>query len=335
MTDQEHFQELEQLITGYWKSQSIYAAAKLEIADLLISGPQTPEQLAAATGTDAESLYRLLRALASIGIFAENEAGAFSLTPLSEPLCSDHPHSKQALAVMNGEDQFSPWCEIIYSLQTGKPAYDKIWGKSVFEYLAEHPEKAQIFDRAMIGIHGRGMDTIPAAYDFSQFETVMDVGGGNGSNLIGILQSCPSLKGILFDQPHVVGRAQTDLEQAGVAERCDLVGGDFFESVPSDANAIVLRHIIHDWDDEKSLTILQNCHRALSDGGKLLVLESVIEPGNTPFMGKFVDLVMLLVTGGKERTAAQFNALFEQAGFKLTGIIPTSTELSIIEGVKR
>ncbi|QDT80961.1 Multifunctional cyclase-dehydratase-3-O-methyl transferase TcmN [Gimesia maris] len=335
MPEKTTHQQVEELITGYWKSQSIYAAAKLGIADLLITGPQTPEQLAAATNTDASALYRLLRALASIGIFEENEAGEFALTPLAEPLRSDDPESKQALAIMNGEDQFRPWCEIIYSLQTGKPAYDNIWGKSIFEFLSEHPEKARIFDKAMIGIHGRGTDAAIKAYDFSDINVLADVGGGNGSNLISILQACPNLKGILFDLPHVVENAREQFDQAGLTDRCDLVGGDFFQSVPAGADAYLLRHIIHDWNDEKSLQILKNCHAALPVNGKLLVMESVIDPGNDPFSGKFVDLVMLLVTGGKERTAEEFQLLYDQAGFELTRILPTQSELSIIEGIKR
>ena len=334
MPEKTTHQQVEELITGYWKSQSIYAAAKLGIADLLITGPQTPEQLAAATNTDASALYRLLRALASIGIFEENEAGEFTLTPLAEPLRSDDPESKQALAIMNGEDQFRPWCEIIYSLQTGKPAYDNIWGKSIFEFLSEHPEKARIFDKAMIGIHGRGTDAAIKAYDFADIKVLADVGGGNGSNLISILQACPNLKGILFDVPHVVENARARIEQASLTDRCELVGGDFFQSVPAGADAYLMRHIIHDWNDEKSLQILKNCHAALPVNGKLLVMESVIDPGNDPFAGKFVDLVMLLVTGGKERTAAEFQTLYKQAGFKLARILPTESELSIIEGVK-
>ncbi|WP_417376617.1 methyltransferase [Gimesia maris] len=334
MPEKTTHQQVEELITGYWKSQSIYAAAKLGIADLLITGPQTPEQLAAATNTDASALYRLLRALASIGIFEENEAGEFTLTPLAQPLRSDDPESKQALAIMNGEDQFRPWCEIIYSLQTGKPAYDNIWGKSIFEFLSEHPEKARIFDKAMIGIHGRGTDAAIKAYDFADIKVLADVGGGNGSNLISILQACPNLKGILIDLPHVVDNAQEQFDQASLTDRCELVGGDFFQSVPAGADAYLMRHIIHDWNDEKSLQILKNCHAALPVNGKLLVMESVIDPGNDPFAGKFVDLVMLLVTGGKERTAAEFQTLYNQAGFKLARILPTESELSIIEGVK-
>lgn len=335
MTDQAYPQQLEQMITGYCISQSIYAAAKLEIADLLISGPQTAEQLATATNTNAESLYRLLRALASVGIFAENEQGEFSLTPLAEPLRSDHPESKQACAIMNGEDQFRPWCEIIYSLQTGKPAYDKIWGKSVFEFLAEHPDKAKIFDRAMTGIHGRGNNSVLDTYDFSGIQILADVGGGNGLHLTGILQENSDLHGQLFDLPHVVERARPQIEQAGLKDRCDLVGGDFFTSIPPGPDAILMRHIIHDWNDDKSLTILKNCHAALPELGKLLILESVIQPGNAPFWGKFVDLIMLLVTGGKERTAEDFRSLFDRAGFEMTRVIPTSSDLSIVEGIKR
>ncbi|QDT92993.1 methyltransferase [Gimesia algae] len=335
MPEKTTHQQVEELITGYWKSQSIYAAAKLGIADLLVDGDQTPEQLAAATNTDSNALYRLLRALASIGIFKENEAGEFSLTPLAEPLRSSDPQSKHALAIMNGEDQFRPWCEIIYSLQTGKPAYDNIWGKSIFEFLSEHPDKARIFDQAMIGIHGRGTDAAIKAYDFSDIRVLADLGGGNGLNLISILQAFPDLKGILFDLPHVVDNAQEQFDRAGLTGRCDLVGGDFFQSVPAGADAYLLRHIIHDWNDEKSLQILKNCHATMPEKGKLLVMESVIDPGNAPFSGKFVDLVMLLVTGGKERTAEEFQLLYDQAGFELTRILPTQSELSIIEGIKR
>ena len=335
MTDENHPQQLERMITGYCISQSIYSAAKLEIADQLTAGPRTAAQLAETTQTDADSLYRLLRALASVGIFAENAQGAFSLTPLAEPLRSDHPESKQACAIMNGEDQFRPWCEIIYSLQTGKPAYNKIWGKSVFEFLAENPEQAQIFDRAMTGIHGRGNDSILDAYDLTDTRVLADVGGGNGLHLAGILQANPHLHGLLFDVPHVVERAQSQIDQAGLSDRCQLIGGDFFQSLPQGPDAILLRHIIHDWNDEQSLRILKNCHAALPDGGKVLILESVIQPGNAPFWGKFVDLIMLLVTGGRERTAEEFRLLYERTGFELTQIVPTSSDLSIVEGVKR
>lgn len=327
--------QLDQMITGYWVSQSIYAAAKLGIADLLVAGPQTAAQLADATSTNGGALYRLLRALASVGIFTENEQREFALTPLAEFLRSDVPGSKRALALMSGDEQFQAWSEILYSIQTGKTSFDKVFEKPIFEYLADNPDKGQIFDQAMTGIHGRETGDILNAYDFSGINTLMDVGGGNGSNIVNLLQNYPEMKGILFDLPQVVERAEPHIEQAGLTDRCQLIGGSFFESVPAGADAIFLRHIIHDWDDEKSLTILRHCHAVMSENSRLLVVESVIPPGNDPFPGKFLDLVMLMIPGGKERTAEEYEALFEQAGFELTRIIPTESKLSIIEGTKR
>ncbi|HAH47820.1 methyltransferase [Gimesia sp.] len=327
-------QQLDQMITSYWVSQSIYAAAKLGIADLLVAGPQTAELLAAATSTHAGALYRLLRALASVGIFAENEQHEFELTPLAEYLRSDVPGSKRAIALMSGDEQFQAWSEIIYSIQTGKTSFDKVFEKPIFEYLSDNPDKGQIFDQAMTGIHGRETGDILNTYDFSGIVTLMDVGGGNGSNIVNFLQNYPEMKGILFDLPQVIERAQPHIEQAGLTDRCQLIAGSFFESVPADADAIFLRHIIHDWDDEKALTILRHCHSVMSENSRLLVVESVIPEGNDPFPGKFLDLVMLMIPGGKERTAEEYEALFEQAGFKLTRIIPTESALSIIEGIK-
>tara|TARA_R110002095_G_scaffold201441_1_gene182303 strand:- start:195 stop:1202 length:1008 start_codon:yes stop_codon:yes gene_type:complete len=328
-------QQLDQMITGYWVSQSIYAAAKLGIADLLVAGPQTAELLAEATNTNSSALYRLLRALASVGIFAENEQREFALTPMAEFLRSDIPGSKRALALMSGDEQFHAWSEIMYSIQTGKTSFDKVFEKPIFQYLADNPDKGKIFDQAMTGIHGRETGDIMNAYDFSGIQTLMDVGGGNGSNIVNLLQNYPEMKGILFDLPQVVERAEPHIEQAGLTDRCQLIGGSFFESVPAGADAIFLRHIIHDWDDEKSLTILRHCHAVMSENSRLLVVESVIPPGNDPFPGKFLDLVMLMIPGGKERTAEEYEALFEQAGFELTRILPTESELSIIEGIKR
>ncbi|QDT29192.1 methyltransferase [Gimesia panareensis] len=335
MTEHALHQQLDQMITGYWSSQAIYAAAKLGIADLLTEGPQTAEQLAVATETHAGALYRVLRALASVGIFAENQQQEFTLTPMAEYLRSDVPGSKRALAMMSGDEQFQCWSEIMYSVQTGKTSFDKVFGQPIFEYLSQHPDKGQIFDKAMTGIHGRETDEILQAYDFSGIETLVDVGGGNGSNLIHILQKYPDMQGILFDLPHVVERAQPHIEQAGVDDRCEMVGGNFFESVPANADTWFMRHIIHDWDDEKSLTILKNCHAVMPEGSKLLIVESVIPAGNDPFAGKFLDLVMLMIPGGKERTTDEYRALFDQAGFELVRIIPTESELSIIEFVKK
>ena len=201
-------QQLDRMITGYWVSQAIYAAAKFGIADHLKEGPRSADDLAAATSTNSDALYRLLRALTSIGIFAECEPRQFSLTPLAEPLQSDIPGSKRALALMSGDEQFHAWAEIEFSIQTGSTAFEKVYGKPIFEYLGEHPDKARIFDAAMVGIHGRESDDILDAYDFSSMSVVADIGGGNGSQIINLLKRYPNLKGILFDLPHVVERAK-------------------------------------------------------------------------------------------------------------------------------
>ena len=335
MTKQLPHQQLDQMITGYWISQTIYAAAKFGIADQLKHGPKSVEMLSEATSTDPGALYRLLRALASVGIFAETEPHQFSMTPLAEPLQSDVPGSKRALALMSGDEQFRAWAEIDYSIRTGRTAFEKVYGKPVFDYLADHPDKAGIFDAAMTGIHGRESNALFEAYDFSVFATLADIGGGNGSQITGILQKHLAMKGILFDLPHVIERARERIEAAGISDRCQLVGGSFFESVPKGADAYLLRHIIHDWDEENVLTILGNIHQAMSPNSKLLVVESVIPPGNEPFGGKFLDLVMLLIPGGQERTEAEYRKLLDKAGFELTRIVPTSTEVSILEGRKR
>jgi hypothetical protein len=322
------------MINGYWLSQAIFAAAKFGIADLLSAGPRAVEDLATASATNPDALYRLLRALASVGIFTEVTPRQFSLTPLAEPLQSDVSGSKRALALMAGDEQFRVWGEICYSIQTGKTAFDKVLGKPIFDYLGDHPDKARIFDAAMVGIHGRESASILDAYDFSGIRTLADIGGGNGSQLIATLNKHPHLSGILFDLPHVIERARGPIEAAGLAERCRLISGSFFESVPSGADAYFMRHIIHDWEDEKSLTILRNCHAAMSPSSKLLVVESVIPPGNEPFGGKFLDLVMLLIPGGKERTEAEYRQLFSQSGFELTRITATDSEVSVIEGAR-
>lgn len=335
MTEALPHQQLDGMITGYWISQAIYAAAKFNIADHLKDGSKSVDELAEATSTNVDALYRLLRALASKGIFAEGEPRQFSLTPLAEPLQSDVPGSKRALALMSGDEQFRAWAEIEYSIQTGKIAFEKVYGKPIFEYLGENPDKARIFDAAMVGIHGRESDVILSAYDFSDVGVLADIGGGNGSQISRILEKHNGLKGILFDLPHVIERAKNQIESEGLSNRCELVGGNFFDAVPEGADVYMMRHIIHDWDDEKSVTILRNCHQAMSSSGRLLIVESVIPPGNEPFGGKFLDLVMLLIPGGKERTEDEYRTLLGRAGFELTQVIPTNSEVSIVEAIKR
>jgi O-methyltransferase domain/Dimerisation domain len=324
---------LNELIFGYCNSQCIYVAAKLGIADLLASGPVSVDELAQKTNTHRPSLFRLLRALASLGIFAEEPGQRFALTPAAEPLRRDVPGSQWAMAVMMGEEHYRVWGELMYSVRTGKIAFDKVYGQPVFEYLSQNPEQAAIFDKAMTGVHGRETSATADAYDFSSFKAIADIGGGNGSTLCGILKRHPGLHGTLFDLPGVIERAGPSVQSAGLADRVHLVAGSFFESVPSGVDAYVLRHIIHDWDEEKALRILANVREAIGEEGRLLVVESVIPPGNEPFFGKLLDITMLVSPGGQERTADEYRDLFGRAGFRLTRIVPTTTEVSVIEGV--
>lgn len=324
--------QMARMITGSWIAQAVYVAAKLGIADRLINGSQSVEALAQATGTHARSLYRLLRALASVGVFSEDGAGQFHLTPLAETLRSDEPSSQWAMAVMMGEEHYQAWGDLLASVRTGETAFDRIYGKPIFEYLGERPEQAALFDAAMTSIHGRETQAFIDAYDLSGINVLADIGGGNGRNLIGILQRFPKMKGLLFDLPHVIERARPNLEEAGVADRCQLIAGNFFESIPVEADAYFMRHIIHDWDDEKATRILRNLRHSLPERAKLLVVEHVLPTGNEPSFGKLLDLNMLLLPGGVERTEDEFRQLYQDAGFQLTRIVPTQGDLSVVEG---
>lgn len=326
--------QLNQLITGYSRTQAVYVAAKLGLADLLVGGARTAGELAQATNVHAPSLYRLLRALASLGIFAEDDSSRFSLTPTAEYLRSDVPGSQRALAIMSGEEHFKAWGELLYSIQTGKTSFDKLYGMPVFDFLSQNLEQAKVFDAAMVGVHGRETAAMTDAYDFAGIGTLADIGGGNGSLLSSVLKTYPKMKGMLYDLPGVVERARGGLQAAGLADRCEVIGGSFFESVPAGADAYLMRHIIHDWDDEKSITILKNVHRAMRADARLLVIEGVIPPGNDPCFGKLLDLTMLTIPGGKERTESEYRSLFRAGGFELTRIVPTQAEVSVIVGRK-
>jgi hypothetical protein len=323
-----------QMITGFWISQAIYAAAKLGIADLVKEGPQPCEKLAQATGMPPQTLYRLLRALASVGVFREGEEGCFGLTPLAEYLQTGVPSSLRAFAIMQSELQYRAYGEVLHSVKTGETAFNLVCGQELFPYLTQHPTAAAVFDEAMTGYTTQVAATVAAAYDFSQFGALVDVGGGYGTLLRAILQTNPALHGVLFDLPHVAEDAKKRIAAAGLTERCSIIGGDFFATVPTGGDAYLLKSIIHDWDEERAVTLLRNCHRAMAARSKLLVIEAVLPPGNTSFFHKWADLTMLVITGGRERTEAEYRALFAAADFQLTQIIPTASEMSVIEGVR-
>jgi hypothetical protein len=324
-----------QLMSGLWVSRGIYVAAKLGIADHLKDGPRTAEQLAAATDSNEDALYRILRMLGSVGIFIEGENKQFSLTSLSETLLSDIPGSLRPGAIAEmGEVHYDAWGNIMHSVRTGGIAFDDHFGKNIWQYFETDPAKAQNFNRYMASSSEPLNQAISQGYDFSSYKKLVDVGGGLGGMISAILTANPHLKGAIYDAPSVVEKSKDFLAGKGLAERCETIGGDFFETVPAGGDIYTMRWILHDWEDEKSLTILRNIREALPDDGKLLLAEAVVPAETIPHFSKFFDLIMLIMTGGRERTEAEWTDLLDRAGFRITRIIPTESFLSIIEAEK-
>ena len=318
---------LTQIMLGSMASQALYVAAKLGVADHLVDGPKRVEELAKATETDAPSLYRVLRALASLGIFTEQGDRVFAMTQTAEPLRSNVPHSLRDVAIFWGEDwHWEVWGKILHSVRTGKSAWAQMHGDDVFEYFERNPEAGAIFNRAMSSFSGLATNAVVEAYDFTSVETLIDIAGGHGRLLTGVLEAYPSMRGVLFDLPHV-------LEGASRVSRCEYVSGDFFVSVPSGGDAYIMKHIIHDWDDERALKILRNIRNAMKPNARVLLVEAVIADGNNQDFGKLLDLEMMVSPGGKERTAAEYEELFTRAGLRLTRIVPTKSPYSVIEAV--
>ncbi len=333
----QQLEELYRLMSGYRVSQAIYVAAKLGIADLLEEGPQGTDELAQATGTHAATLYRVLRYLVGVGLFEEVAPRRFTLTPLGAGLRTDLPGSIRPMALMLlDQASWQPWGQLLYSVQTGETAFEHVHGMGRFDYLAEHPDTAAVFNEAMSSNTARSGTAIIDAYDFSGIERLVDVGGGHGLLLATVLQAHPTMRGVLFDRPQVIAGAQATLEAAGVSDRCELVGGDFFAEVPSGGDAYLLRQIIHDWDDARAVAILRNCRRAMGEAGRLLVVERAISPDYRRALPVLhIDLEMLVNVGGLERTDAEYEALFAAADFRLTSIVPLGdpAQFSVFEGV--
>jgi O-methyltransferase domain/Dimerisation domain len=334
-TDQPPAVALRRMTTAYWTSQVIYVAATLGIPDILANRPQTSEALAATTGTHAPSLYRLLRAVASLGILEEDEARRFSLTPLGTLLRSDVPGSMRAWAILLGEPWFrSAWDNLLHSIRTGNAAFENVHGAEFWAYVGRDPDANALFNTAITGVSLIKANATVEAYDFSEVGVVVDVGGGHGTLLAVILAGHPKIRGVLFDLPHVVEGASAVLGAAGVvADRCEIVGGSFFEAVPAGGDAYVLSSVIHDWDDESSVRILQTCRRSMGEGAKLLVVEQVVPIGNEYHSSKFDDINMLVLFRGRERTAEEFRRLLITGGFTLSRILPTSSQWSVLEAV--
>jgi hypothetical protein len=308
---------LARLVGGFRVSQTLYAAVELGIPDLLADGERSSDDLAEASGADASALYRLLRALASLGILHEADGRRFSLTELGQPLRGDVPASLRDWVKLSGRDYFwHTWGNLTNSIRSGENAFRSLHGQSVWEWRAAHPEESAIFDAAMRSTTLAANAAILAAYDFGRFGTVVDVGGGTGTLLASILEAHPATRGILFDQEHVVSGAEPVLRAAGVADRCEVFGGSFFSSVPAGGDAYVLKWIIHDWEDEDCVAILRACRQAMAPEAVVLVIERDLGPPNENAVAKISDLNMLVIPGGRERTEEEYEQLFARAGLR-------------------
>jgi O-methyltransferase domain len=316
-------------------AQALHVVAKLGVADALKEKPLSIKELAAVTNTNEGALYRVMRSLESFGIFEEIDPKVFALNSSAEPLRSDAPNSIRSGIVFMGEEwHWRVWGELLYSVQTGKPAWSKVHGKDCFDYFPEQPEHYEIFNRAMTEMSVSSAPSVVDAYDFSGIETIADIAGGHGFLLSQVLKANPHMKGILFDTPSVIGGGSQLLTREGVASRVEKVSGNFFVAVPGGADAYLMKHIIHDWDDGRSKLILQNINRVSKRNGKVLLVEIVVPEGSDQDLSKLMDLEMLVSPGGIERTGREYRQLLGHAGFRLTRIIPTNSAYSIIEAVK-
>jgi hypothetical protein len=321
---------------GFRATQLVYIAAKLGLADLLESGPQQAAALAAALGAHPRALYRLLRALASLGLFAETPDGRFELTPLADLLRSDVPGSVRPLALLYGDPWvWSAYGEALYSVMTGLPAFERAHGQMLFDYLQRHPQAAATFDRGMTAYSEQEAAAVLGAYHFPDTAVVIDVGGGAGALLASILSAYPRARGVLFEQSSVIDRARDVIARAGVSDRCILEAGSFFERVPAGGDVYLLKSILHNWDDARSVAILGHCRSVMRPDSKLLIVERVVPEGNEPSEAKLFDINMLVMLGGLERTPSEYRAILGDAGFELTRVVPTTTLVSVLEGVPR
>lgn len=327
---------LKQIATAAVPAKALWVAAELGVADHITGDGAAVQTLAQQTGADADSLYRILRLLASIGVFRELDGRRFAHNENSTLLRSDDPSRlRAAVRMIVGPAMWSGFGELMHSVRTGETGFEKANGLPVFPYLSEHPDQAAVFNDAMIGIHGDEPPAVASAYDFSGIKTLVDVGGGTGNLIIHILRRNPHLKGTIFDLPHVADAARKRLADEGLSGRCGIESGSFFEKVPAGADAYALSHIIHDWDEASCLKILRNCREAMSPQGRILIVEMVVPAPNEPHPAKALDLIMLAIPGGRERTPAEYEALFAKADLRLSRVVPTPSPVSVVEAVRK
>ncbi len=330
------YEVLFQMVVGKWISQALGTVVELGVPDRLAKGARRCSEIAREAGVSEDSLFRLLRALASVGLFKESSDRRFRLTGMGQLLRSDHPESLAGYARFTAHDStWRPWGHLGYSVKTGAPAFDHVFNEPIFEHFAKNPEAAAVFDAAMTSISAAEARATADAYDFKGVGVLMDVAGGHGLLLATVLGRHKAMRGVLFDLPHVVAGALATFNRTGIAGRVQIESGDFFKELPTGADAIIMKHIIHDWDDDSATRILQACRRALGPRGKVLIVDTVLPPGNVPHYGKLLDLEMLVLTPrGRERTKSEFRKLLLGAGFRLSRIVGTKSPLSIVEAVK-
>ncbi|MGH9309445.1 MAG: methyltransferase [Vicinamibacterales bacterium] len=325
-------QHIFQIGTGYMVSTALHVAVRLRIADRLADGPRSTADLARDTGTNEDALYRVLRLLASVGVFQEGADRTFGHSDASALLRSDVPGSLHEMTLWIADPfHLRVYADAMHSVTTGQPAVEKTVGMPVFEYFPRDPELSEIFNDAMTAFSASMIPAALDAYDFSGIRTLVDVAGGHGQVLTSILQRYPEMQGVLGDLEHVLAGARPRILEQGLADRCRTEVIDFFKAVPEGGDAYIMKHIIHDWDDDRAALILSNIRRAMKPGGRVILLDSVLLPANQPDFGKILDLEMLLLPGGRERTEEEFRALFARAGFALTRVVPTRSPLSVIE----
>jgi hypothetical protein len=323
-------------IAAYWQSQLVFVAAKLGIADVLVDGPLTVEEIAIRVGAYAPHLKRVLRALASLGIFAADPHGRFHLNRLAQTLRSDHPESLRNFALMMVDDyNWSAWSALEHTVRTGSSAFEHVHGAAAFPWMREHPDKEKMFAASMASLSAMENAAVARSYAFGKLERIVDVGGGHGHLLAAILRSYVKLRGVLFDQPQVIQEAAHEgiVTSPDIGGRCELTGGDFFQSVPAGADAYVMKYIIHDWDDERCVRLLGKCREAMPSGGRVLVVDHVVAPGNRFDWGKLLDINMMVMLGSKERTKEEFRQLFSRSGLRLKRVVRTGTSLGILEAL--
>ncbi len=320
------------MVGGYRNTQALYVVAKLGIADLLVHGPKDSHELARSVGAHQKSLFRVMRTLAGMGVFTQDSSGRFGLTPISQLLRTDNSESLRYSAIMAGEENYRAAGELLHCVRTGETAFNHVYGKGHFEYLAEHPEESITFNRAMTQSSRRLKNPIES-YNFTNRHLVVDVGGGRGHLIASVLKTNPTLKGILYDLPQGVGETASFLKSQGVADRCKIITGSFFDSIPEGGDVYILSRILHDFPDEKAAVILANCRKGMAKGGTMLIRESVVPEDDAPSIGKQLDLVMLFMLGGAERTETEWRNLLQASGFALTRIHQVKGAFDLVEAI--